>query len=377
MRNAWVLRFEALGAAMPLLLAAGCSSGAPQDLRGPAPQVGQVYRQEGKMTISNGTMIFTEWGVPQTARLDLIGYEVFEEEILAVVDRRVTKSRTRIFAERQKVTTRARGQTDIHTEPYPLEGETVLSERVGDAWKTTLEGKAPSPKQQAELKVFEPRYWSVDCYPVEPVSPGHRWTIEGQELRSLRGGGFQVDEGRLRMTFDRTVEMDGEPCAQVGQDWDVRGKMRGEGDSWLQMELQATGTSLRSLKRGFTLGGKLTGTLRLSGTVLDVGRQVQLKIDGPVTIETRVQVEACGELPPDALAKLDFTLPPRPYPGILSWVRWEWAIVTILAVSILAVAGWKIGMAIGRVKSQARDANLLRPFVKLGADGKAGIMYRE
>jgi hypothetical protein len=38
-------------------------------------------------------------------------------------------------------------------------------------------------------------------------------------------------------------------CAQIGEEFDVLGKLRDEKGEWLQMELKATGTSRRSLKR--------------------------------------------------------------------------------------------------------------------------------
>jgi hypothetical protein len=278
-----------LCAVASLAAAAGCSSGPPQNLLGPAPQVGQVYRDEVKVTITNGTLTITAGGISETAQADIAVDGVYEEEILAVADGRVTKSRTRFVTERLKLTARSRGQTETHSDTGPLEGETVLSEKVGERWKNTLVGKAPNPRQQRDLSDFEPPASSKDYYPAEPVKPGHRWTVDGGKLRKLYGSLLQVEAGSLKLTFQRTIEADGELCAQIGEELDVRGKMRDEGGEWVQMELKATGTSRRSLKRGLTLGRTLIGNIRLSGTVTERGEQLQVTIEGPVMIETKVQ----------------------------------------------------------------------------------------
>jgi hypothetical protein len=121
------------------------------------------------------------------------------------------------------------------------------------------------------------------------VKPGHRWTVDGGKLRQLFGSSLQVEAGSLRRTFQRTIEADGELCAQIAEELDIRGKMRSEGGDWMQMELKATGTSRRSLKRGFTLSAHLTGTLTASGTVMEDGQRLQLKISGPLTMAYKCQ----------------------------------------------------------------------------------------
>src|SRR5262249_42630114 len=126
-----------------LALAAGCSAEPAQNLRGPAPQVGQVYRDEAKLTMAKGTMTVTTVGLTQTTHQDVAGEGVFETEVLAVAEGRMTTCRTRLVTERGKDTVRGPGQTETHTDINPLEGETILSEKVGEAWKTTLVGKVP------------------------------------------------------------------------------------------------------------------------------------------------------------------------------------------------------------------------------------------
>jgi hypothetical protein len=145
----------------------------------------------------------------ETAQADIAVDGVYEEEILALTDGRVTKSRTKFVTERIKVTASSHGQTETYSDTCPLEGETVLSEKVGDKWKTILVGKAPNPRQQEELSLFEQPASGKEIYPAEPVKPGHRWTVDGSKLRKLFGSLFQVEAGNLKLTFQRTIEADG------------------------------------------------------------------------------------------------------------------------------------------------------------------------
>src|SRR5262249_5300869 len=155
---------------------------------------------------------------------------------------------------------------DTHTDNGPLEGETVLCERAGEGWKTTLVGKAPTPRQAVEMELLTPDA-TEDGYPDGPVKPGHVWTGDAANPRQLVGKGAQIDSGTWKRTFEKTVEVDGEPCAQIAEEIEFRGRMRDEHGAWARLELKAKGTTVRSLKRGFSLSTRLSGTLTQSGTV--------------------------------------------------------------------------------------------------------------
>jgi hypothetical protein len=99
-------RLKTAGQLFPLLFIAigqfasvGCSSGKPQDLRGPGPQVGNVYRHEVMITMTNGTLTAIVGGIAGNGQIDMTHQGVYEEEILAMVDGKVTKSRIKILTE--------------------------------------------------------------------------------------------------------------------------------------------------------------------------------------------------------------------------------------------------------------------------------------
>jgi hypothetical protein len=271
-----------------LLAGAGCSSGTPRDLRGPDPEVGQVYHDEMKLTMTGGTLTATAGGMTQTAEVELSMEGVYEEEVLAVAGGKVTRSRTRVLTEQGTETIRADGQAESHTQRSPLQGEAVECAKVGGEWKTTLVGKAPTRQQALDLEAFPPPESSADCYPDKPVKPGHAWTVDASKLRKLMGSSsVRVESGSWKRKFEKEIEVDGEPCAQIAEEIELRGKMRDEHGEWMRLEMKLTGTTRRSLKRGFSLGGRLSGTLTMRGTVTEGGEKVRVTVSGPVVLEAK------------------------------------------------------------------------------------------
>jgi hypothetical protein len=53
--------------------------------------------------------------------------------------------------------------------------------------------------------------------------------------------------------------------------------------------MKVSGTTLRSLKRGFDLSSRLTGTMTTSETVTAEGQKAQIKITGPIVVETKTR----------------------------------------------------------------------------------------
>ena len=66
------------------------------------------------------------------------------------------------------------------------------------------------------------------------------------------------------MTFVRVVSVNGEECAEIAEEIDLRAKVT-EGEDQGALELKATGTTHRSLKTGLNVEGRLTGTMSITG----------------------------------------------------------------------------------------------------------------
>jgi hypothetical protein len=144
-------------------------------------------------------------------------------------------------------------------------------------------GKVPQPNQEIDLKLFPPPESMADCFPAKPVRPGYSWEVDAGKLARLLGSGVQLDSGKWKMKFEKTIRLQGEACAQIADAIELCGKMRGEKDGLVHIELKAQGTTQFSLQH--TFGHRAwKGTLTLSGTVTEGGQRAETTITGPVTI---------------------------------------------------------------------------------------------
>jgi hypothetical protein len=273
-------------AALSLLPMAGCSSDTRIDFHGRAPQVGEVYRDEFTITMTNATMTATGAGISETGQIDMLVEAVDEEETLAVVDGHIAKSRLKVVSEKITDTIRVQGQTETHTEPSPLHGETIQFEKVAGEWQRTLVGKAPSPKQADDLKHFPPPESLADWFPANPVRPGESWTVDVSKLRKLYGTRAQIDSGQCKMTFENKIKKDGKYYAKIAKEIELHGKFKDAKGEW-RLDWNFTGATLAPLHPRGVATMKLSGTKTMSTTVTDGGRPLQLTISGPVTVEMK------------------------------------------------------------------------------------------
>lgn len=268
----------------------GCSFGPPENLRGPTREVGQVYHTEMKLTMTDGTItVMAGGGVSESGRIDITSRGEYEDEVRAVTGGRVTGLRTRFLAEQDTQTVRLGGQTDARTEDSPLAGETVDADLTDGAWKNRLVGKAPTDRQAADLATLPPPQSSADWYPDGKVRRGHAWEVDARQLSRLFGTGLRIDAGSWRLTFEKAVTVDGARCARIAEAIDVTGRMRDDRGESVAFSLEVTGTSLRSLEGGFDLSTCLTGTMTMTGTVSEGGRESEVTIRGPVAVESKTR----------------------------------------------------------------------------------------
>jgi len=277
-------RFMSVSMTALLLALAGCSKGPPQDLRGPQPEVGQVIRDELKVTMTDGKVTITVDGQSVTGKATLTASSVHEEQVLAVAEGEITYSRTRVVTDQATQTITLDGESNTHKERNPLEGEVVDCEKAGQVWKITLVRKTPTAEQAAELKRFPPPVSTADFYPAEPVKPGHSWTVDVTRLRKLFGNAVDIEDGSCKMTFVKTIVVDGEQCALIDEEMELRGRMKDEKDPDGQFQFKGRGTTRLSLTRRNT-SAKYTGTMTESHTIEEMGQRARMTISGQVEME--------------------------------------------------------------------------------------------
>jgi hypothetical protein len=274
------------GALLVAVALTGCSAGPPQLLRGPARQKGEASRTEFRMTLKNGKIVLRGGGQSTEGTWSMTSTAVEDDEFLEVEGRQVTKLRTTVLTDDYSESMKIEGETQNKSEPGPLLGETILRQRLGGKWKNTLVGKDPTPKQQKELDALPERENDDDLLPEDPVKPGYTWKLDATRLRKHFGSSCTGLTGESKKTFVRTTTFGGEECLLIDIVMDVKGKMLDDDNNELDVELKAKGSAHQSLRTGYDVRTTMTGTMKMSGTVLENGQRVHIEMSGEVTIET-------------------------------------------------------------------------------------------
>lgn len=296
MRGLWMA-----GAAVAMLAAGGFGTAKPvpggadetYDLRGPAPKEGQVFVSKMKLTIKNADTTLKVAG--QTLQLkmtmDMLGEE--EQKVLKVDGRNVTKCQSKIIKERADITTDFGGMNMTMTQPTELEGEIVISERLGEnKWKHSLVDTKPTDKQKKELDNRNGIENEDDLYPAEKVKVGHTWKVDAKALVKLFGNSFTDIKGELKQKFVKVEAIDGEDCALVESEGSVKGKMKDDdGMPAIDTEMELKVKSWRSLKTGVELKGTFDGKIKLEGKQKVDDTPVDIKLSGPLTGESATKLK--------------------------------------------------------------------------------------
>ena len=290
--------FVTCGLAVVLSLAGGWSQTVAQDdttydLRGPAPTKGQVFLSKTKLKIKDADTTLKTMGQTIKAKvtMDVIGEE--EQKVLAVDGRNVTKCQSKIIKDRSEMITDFGGMQNPEKMTNELEGEVIISERIGDGkWKHSLVDTQANDKQKKELDNRNGIENDDDLFPAEKVKVGHTWKVEAKALTKLFGNSFTDISGELKQKFLKIEEVSGEECAVIESTGVVKGKMKDEdGEPTLNVEMDLKVTSWRSIKSGVDLKEKFEGKIKLSGTQKVDDAKVDIVMSGPLSGESTTKIK--------------------------------------------------------------------------------------
>ncbi len=261
------------------------------DLRGPAPQKGQVFVSKGTLKIKDADTTMKVAG--QTINLKLTMNVTSEEEakVLEVDGRDVTKCQTKLIKERADVTANVLGQEMSHTEPSVLEKETIISTRDGKKWKHVLVDNAPTDKQKKELDNRNGIENDDDLYPKDKVKVGHTWEVDAAALNKMLGNSFAEVKGKIKQKFVKVEEIDGEKVAVIESTGTISGKMKDDGVPSVDTKMTLKITTWRSLKTGVAVKEKFEGKIELSGKVKMEDTEVEMTLSGPISGESTTKLK--------------------------------------------------------------------------------------
>ncbi len=296
-RETHVFRIKLLVCAAALTLA-GLSGGRADDgddktydLRGPAPEKGQVFVSKGVLTIKDADTTIKLMGVSQSLKMKMVVTSEEEAKVLAVKGRDVTKCQTKIVTERADVTAIMGDNEMTQTEPTALEKETVISERDGKTWKHTLVDTKANEKQKKELDSRNGIENDDDLYPEEKVKVGHKWTVDAAALAKMLGNSFTDVKGKVKQTFVKIEELDGETVAVVESDAKLTAKMKDDGVPSVDVEMEMKLTTWKALKTGVAVKEKFAGKIKMSGTVKMDDIKAELTLSGPISGESTTKLK--------------------------------------------------------------------------------------
>ena len=262
------------------------------DLRGPAPKVDQVFQSKMTLKIKDADTTLKVMGqsIKLKMTMDMIGEE--EQKVLTVDGRNVTKCQTKVIKERADITTDFGGGMTM-TEPTALEGEIIISERIGEnKWKHKLVDNQPSDKQKKELDNRNGIENEDELYPAEKVKVGHEWKVEAKALAKLLGNSFTDIKGELKQKFVKTEEVDSQKCAVIESNGTVKAKMKDEdGKPTLDVELELTVTTWKAIKTGVAVKEKFDGKISLKGTQKIEDVKADIDLSGPISGESTTKLK--------------------------------------------------------------------------------------
>ncbi len=256
------------------------------DLRGPAPEKGQVFISKGTLKIKDADTTMKVAGQTINLKINLVVTSEEEAKVLAVAGRNVTKCQTKILKERADVTANFGGMEMNHTEPTALEKETVISERDGKKWKHVLVDSKPTEKQKKELDSRNGIENDDDLYPKEKVKVGHTWKVEAAALTKLLGNSFSDVKGTLNQKFVKVEDVDGDKCVVIESSGKITAKMKDDGEPTVDVEMELKVTTHKSIKTGVSVKEKFEGKIKLEGTQKMDDIKVDIKMSGPISGES-------------------------------------------------------------------------------------------
>ena len=258
------------------------------DLRGPAPKVKQVLRSKVTVTVADADVTVGMGDQKMSAKQTITTTGEEEETILEVKEREVTKSRTKVIADRVRTVTDIDGNKETEDETNDLQGETVVSVKKEGKWTHKLEDAAdPTDEQKKELAKRDGPESDDDLFPADKVKVGHEWTVDAAKARSLTGGQMIDVKGKLTQKFLRVEKVGDEECAVIETSGTITAKMKPseKDEPTPDVTLKVTATGWRSLKTGVEVKGKFAGTIRMAGKQKLDDAVVEMTLEGKIAGE--------------------------------------------------------------------------------------------
>jgi hypothetical protein len=274
----------------------GDNTGAPIepvfDLRGPVPKIGFTVRERTKVTGSRTSTLTRPRARPVTERSDLVHDIEKVYTVTNVLNDKVCEYETKVIT--GDITLRdvdATGKRRTSDQLDDFVGETIGSMRLRAGWSHALIDQLATDKQQPGLRQLRPFFQDREFVPAGGQKTGASWDVDRDYIDILIRTTMSAVSGKVKATFARVVDHEGEQCALIEYDGRLRGSVKFGANPEAVGSILIAMTSLRSLKHGIDV--KTQGNLRMESahTTMVRGTSVEFRILAQVAIDSSFTVE--------------------------------------------------------------------------------------
>jgi hypothetical protein len=215
-------------------------------LAGPAMQKGAVIRNETRMTIV-GAMTLSAGKDAVSGIMTIEDHQITETLVIAVAAGQPNKLENKFLTDGSTVRVSIGNEPEkVTTDKGIFSGRSIQLEKVAGIWKQSLVGGNPDP---AQLRALQAEWVPDDIYPSRRLSIGETWTVSGSHMRRLFGMSDALSfDGTGAFTLQDIVVRDGEKCAVIRAQIEVRATMLDEQNQEAVLEMAISGHVYRSLK---------------------------------------------------------------------------------------------------------------------------------
>jgi hypothetical protein len=237
------------------------NAGQAVDLRGPFLQVGFKFREVWRIESRRDDTFTNSRGKPVPVTGSIVGDFENLYTVEDVVNETVLQYQTRVIkAEHTYSYVEPGGEKRRVDRIDDLAGELVVSERVGNTWRHALLERDPSSGQEKALARLISPFDARNHLPAGKQKPGTSWEVDAIQLKDFFLSGADAVSGKLKATFSRLEEYQGDMCAVI--EYNGRLRVRSEPEDVLQERMETWDIEMetyRSLKHG--IGVKTTGAI--------------------------------------------------------------------------------------------------------------------
>ena len=212
--------------------------------------------------------------------------------VMDVLDDKVCEYKTKLITGDITFTVvDARGRKRTSNQLDNFVGETIQSTKRGEGWTHTLMDEAVNEKEQKALTQIRPFFQDRESCPADRQKFGASWDLDRDYIDILIRTNLSAASGKVKATFVKLVQHEGETCAAIECDGTIRGSidfgvgLEKVGSILLSMNI------VRSLKNGIDVktDGQMriqsTDTKRIQGAEFEVTTRSQVTISSSVVIE--------------------------------------------------------------------------------------------